>query len=380
MFAQDFALGSIWMKGEVSNLKYHPSGHIYFSLKDSGSVMSGVMFARNRSGLAFRMQEGQTVVVNGSISVYEKGGSYQIYAKEIQLDGIGVLYQRFEALKRELEDMGMFDPMYKKPIPRYVKSIGVVTASTGAAIQDICNIVKRRNPYVQIYLYPAIVQGVDAPSSIVKGIEQLDAFGVDVMIVGRGGGSIEDLWAFNEEEVARAIFDCNTPIISAVGHETDTTIADYVADLRAPTPSAAAELAVYSYSDFVQAMDACEHSLKRMLRNQMDRKKLQMDRCEARLAAKNPMNQLKQKKQELNYLMYHLNARMEGKIEACKHELALRAEALDGVSPLKKLGNGFAFVEKDKPVVSKQELSAGDVIRVTFKDGSIKAVVSGDLL
>ena len=250
MFNQDFALNSIYIKGEVSNCKYHTSGHIYFTLKDRTGVISAIMFAGNRSGLKFKMEEGQKVVVLGSVSVYERDGKYQIYAKEIILEGAGLLYQRFEQLKVELEEMGLFDPMYKKPIPRYATRIGICTAQTGAAIQDIINITTRRNPYVQLYLYPCLVQGADAAKDIVNGIRCLDSMNLDTIIVGRGGGSIEDLWAFNEKIVAEAIFNCNTPIISAVGHETDTTIADYVSDRRAPTPSAAAELAVFDYMEF----------------------------------------------------------------------------------------------------------------------------------
>ena len=247
MFTQDFMLSRISVKGEVSNCKYHTSGHIYFSLKDETGTIACVMFAGQRRGLGFAMKNGDKVVVSGSVNVYERDGKYQLYARQIQLEGAGLLYERFLALKRELEEMGMFAPEYKQPIPRFIRTLGVVTAPTGAAIQDIRNISYRRNPYLQIILYPALVQGAGAKESIVKGIQTLDRLGVDVMIVGRGGGSIEDLWAFNEEEVARAIFECTTPVISAVGHETDVTIADYVADLRAPTPSAAAELAVDDY-------------------------------------------------------------------------------------------------------------------------------------
>ncbi|MEE1028878.1 MAG: exodeoxyribonuclease VII large subunit, partial [Agathobacter sp.] len=247
MFAQDFLLHRISIKGEVSNCKYHSSGHIYFTLKDSAGTISAIMFAGNRRGLNFQMKEGDKVIVTGSVEIYERSGSYQIYAREIELDGEGNLYLKFEALKRELEEMGMFAPEYKQPIPKYSKRIGIVTAPTGAAVQDIRNISYRRNPYVQLILYPALVQGDGAAESIVNGIRALEHIGVDVIIVGRGGGSIEDLWAFNEEIVARAIFDCQIPVISAVGHETDWTIADYVADMRAPTPSAAAELAVYDY-------------------------------------------------------------------------------------------------------------------------------------
>ena len=250
MFVQDYALSRISIKGEVSNVKYHTSGHIYFTLKDGKGALSAVMFASQRMGLSFPLKEGQQVVATGSVDVYERDGKYQLYAREIRLDGMGALFMEFVRLRNELQEMGMFSEEYKQPIPRYAKTVGIVTAPTGAAVRDIMNISQRRNPYVQLILYPALVQGKGAKESIVKGIRTLDAMGLDVLIVGRGGGSIEDLWAFNEEEVAQAIFECATPVISAVGHETDVTIADYVADLRAPTPSAAAELAVFDYRQF----------------------------------------------------------------------------------------------------------------------------------
>ena len=276
MFTQDFMLGRIYVKGEVSNCKYHTSGHIYFSLKDETGMIACVMFAGQRGGLAFRMREGQQVIILGSVNVYERDGRYQLYAKEIILDGAGLLYEKFEKLKQELEEMGMFEQEYKRPIPSFASSVGIVTAPTGAAIRDIIHIASRRNPYVQLYLCPALVQGEDAAESIADGIRRLDAFGVDVIIVGRGGGSIEDLWAFNEEIVARAIFACQTPVISAVGHETDTTIADYVADLRAPTPSAAAELAVYEYDVVRVYLDEAERKLKRALSHVVEEKRNQV--------------------------------------------------------------------------------------------------------
>ena len=269
MFQQDFLLNRIYVKGEVSNCKYHTSGHIYFSLKDETGAIACVMFAGQRKGLAFSMKNGDRVVVLGSVSTYERSGTYQLYAREITLEGAGLLYERFLALKQELEDMGMFAQEYKQPIPRFVRTVGVVTAPTGAAIQDIRNIIHRRNPYVQVILYPALVQGEGAKESIVRGIEALDAAGLDVLIVGRGGGSMEDLWAFNEEVVARAIFNCRTPVISAVGHETDFTIADFAADLRAPTPSAAAELAVYDYQAFAEQLLAYQSRLNRGMRDRI---------------------------------------------------------------------------------------------------------------
>ena len=265
MFSQDYMMQQILVRGEVSNCKYHTSGHIYFTLKDRSGTIACVMFAGNRSGLAFRMEAGQQIVVGGSIEVYERDGKYQLYAKQIFLDGAGDLNAKFERLKRELEERGMFDAVYKQPIPRFAKTVGVVTAQTGAAVRDIIQVAKRRNPYVQIILYPAIVQGDAAAESIVNGIRALEHLGVDVMIVGRGGGSIEDLWAFNEEIVAQAIFDCRIPIISAVGHETDTTIADFVSDLRAPTPSAAAELAVMDVGELLASLQQEKELLTRCM-------------------------------------------------------------------------------------------------------------------
>ena len=254
MFTQDFMLQSLFVRGEVSNCKYHSSGHIYFTLKDEKGAIACVMFAGNRGGLKFKLENGQQVVAGGIVDVYEKDGKYQLYAKQIVQEGAGYLYEKYEALKQDLAERGMFAEQYKRPIPGYSQTLGVVTAPTGAAVRDIINVAKRRNPYIRILLYPAIVQGEQAAQSIANGIRALERQGVDVMIVGRGGGSLEDLWAFNEEIVAQAVFDCSIPVISAVGHETDHTIIDYVADLRAPTPSAAAELAVFDYGQVMLAL------------------------------------------------------------------------------------------------------------------------------
>ena len=296
MFGQDYLLSRLYVKGEVSNCKYHTSGHIYFSLKDETGAIACVMFAAQRSGMKFRLAEGQRVIVFGSVRVYERDGKYQLYANEIVLDGVGLLYERFQALKNELEEMGMFAPEYKKPIPTYCKKVGVVTAPTGAAIRDIMNISKRRNPYVQLILYPALVQGENAASSIVKGIQALDGMGLDVIIVGRGGGSMEDLWAFNEEEVARAIFNCQTPIISAVGHETDTTIADYAADLRAPTPSAAAELAVFNLREVLEKQESYRMRMNQALYNKVRFMRKELETYELRVKALSPAQQLLEKR------------------------------------------------------------------------------------
>ena len=377
MFAQDFLLHRVCVKGEVSNCKYHTSGHIYFTIKDATGTISGVMFAGNRRGLAFRMKEGDRVVVTGSIEVYERDGKYQLYAKEITLDGEGDLYLRYEALKRELEEMGMFAQEYKKPIPRYVKRVGIVTASTGAAIQDIRNIASRRNPYVQLILYPALVQGEGAAESIVNGIHALDLLGVDVMIVGRGGGSIEDLWAFNEEIVARAIFECETPVISAVGHETDTTIADYVADLRAPTPSAAAELAVYDVERLMQDIASCENRLNRLMKNQAVLTKNRLLSYAARLKVLSPEYQLNSKKQYAAELEDRLGRTMRDVLNQKRHRMELLARDMDGLSPLKKLSQGFSFVSdmEGKNLSGVDQVETGDHIKIQMTNGCLEATV-----
>ena len=377
MFAQDFLLHRVCVKGEVSNCKYHTSGHIYFTLKDAAGTISGVMFAGNRRGLAFRMKEGDRVVVTGSIEVYERDGKYQLYAKEITLDGEGDLYLRYEALKHELEEMGMFAQEYKKPIPRYVKRVGIVTAPTGAAIQDIRNIASRRNPYVQLILYPALVQGDGAAESIVNGIHALDLLGVDVMIVGRGGGSIEDLWAFNEEIVARAIFECETPVISAVGHETDTTIADYVADLRAPTPSAAAELAVYDVERLMQDIASCENRLNRLMKNQAVLTKNRLLSYAARLKVLSPEYQLNSKKQYAAELEDRLGRTMRDVLNQKRHRRELLARDMDGLSPLKKLSQGFSFVSdmEGKNLSGVDQVETGDHIKIQMTNGCLEATV-----
>ena len=377
MFAQDFLLHRVCVKGEVSNCKYHTSGHIYFTLKDAAGTISGVMFAGNRRGLAFRMKEGDRVVVTGSIEVYERDGKYQLYAKEITLDGEGDLYLRYEALKHELEEMGMFAQEYKKPIPRYVKRVGIVTASTGAAIHDIRNIASRRNPYVQLILYPALVQGDGAAESIVNGIHALDLLGVDVMIVGRGGGSIEDLWAFNEEIVARAIFECETPVISAVGHETDTTIADYVADLRAPTPSAAAELAVYDVERLMQDIASCENRLNRLMKNQAVLTKNRLLSYAARLKVLSPEYQLNSKKQYAAELEDRLGRTMRDVLNQKRHRMELLARDMDGLSPLKKLSQGFSFVSdmEGKNLSGVDQVETGDHIKIQMTNGCLEATV-----
>lgn len=377
MFAQDFMLSRISVRGEVSNCKYHTSGHLYFSLKDTTGAISCVMFAGQRKGLAFSMKNGDKVIVTGSVSVYERDGKYQLYAKEISLEGAGLLYERFLALKKELEEMGMFSPEYKQPIPKYGKRLGVITAPTGAAIQDIRNISYRRNPYIEIILYPALVQGEGAKESIVKGIRALDELGVDVMIVGRGGGSIEDLWAFNEEEVARAIFNCSTPIISAVGHETDVTIADYVADLRAPTPSAAAELAVF---DFQALMEQFENYRKRMdfsMNSRLILQKQKLQHYQTRIGYLSPENLIRDKRMYLLKTEEKLQVLMEQKIQRERHRLGIYIERMKGLSPLQKLNQGFSYVEGEelRAVTKVNQVKEGDILNIYVSDGKIRAKV-----
>ena len=378
MFAQDFMMQRISVKGEVSNCKYHSSGHIYFTLKDAVGTISAIMFAGNRRGLAFPMKEGDKVIVTGSIEVYERDGKYQLYAREIALDGAGNLYLKFEALKRELEEMGMFAPEYKKPIPKYIRRLGIVTAPTGAAVQDIRNIARRRNPYVQLILYPALVQGDGAVNSIINGIHALDELGVDVIIVGRGGGSIEDLWAFNEEEVARAIFECETPVISAVGHETDTTIADYVADMRAPTPSAAAELAVFDYQAALERQQRLQTQMERCLRQRAQNAYLRLREYQTRLRYLSPELKLRERRKLAADLEEKLSGRMEQILKGKRHELALLSGRLEGMSPVKKLSQGFSYVadESGHAVTDASAVSVGQQLTVHLLKGRLQAEVT----
>ncbi len=378
MFTQDFMLRSIWVKGEVSNCKYHSSGHIYFTLKDAKGTITCVMFASNRGGLTFKMAEGQQVIVGGTIDVYERDGKYQLYAVKIQLDGTGALYERYERLKRELEERGMFAAQYKQPIPRYIKKLGVVTAPTGAAVRDIINIASRRNPYVQIILYPAIVQGDAAVPSIVNGIRALERQGVDTMIVGRGGGSIEDLWAFNEEAVAQAIFDCSIPIISAVGHETDTTIADFVADMRAPTPSAAAELAVYDVEQLESRLSEYAYTIQQLCKRVIQRCRKDTGQYAIRLKYLSPGNRIRMKRTQALSLEERLQAAMEGQIQDRKHSLALLIEQLKGLSPLDKLNQGYSYAsdKEGRTLSTIEQVEPGDLLRIFVKDGRLEAAVT----
>lgn len=371
MFRQDFVLSRISVKGEISNCKYHTSGHVYFTIKDESGTLSAIMFASQAAKLTFRLENGMQVIVTGRIDVYERDGRYQLYASGIKQDGLGDLYIRFEQLKREYEQMGYFANEYKRHIPLFSKKIGIVTASTGAAIHDIMNIAYRRNPYVSLILYPALVQGDNAKYSIVKGIETLDKMGLDVIIAGRGGGPIEDLWAFNEPMVVEAVFDAQTPIISAVGHETDFTITDFVADLRAPTPSAAAELAVADISLIEQKIMAYNEALNSSLMGIIDGKRNYLDKCELKLRFLSPSNQLDENRQRLMGIEDSLNNIMMNKYKDARHRLQIYASRLQEASPLTRLSAGYAYVQNEngEKVSSVRKLKRGDKLKVQFKDG-----------
>ncbi len=381
MFTQDFMLQSLFVRGEVSNCKYHSTGHIYFTLKDEKGAIACVMFAGSRSGLKFRLENGLQVVVGGMVDVYERDGRYQLYAKQIVQEGAGYLYERFEALKNELAERGMFAAQYKRPIPEYFKTLGVVTAPTGAAVRDIINVAKRRNPYIRIILYPAIVQGDTAAQSIVNGIRALEAQGVDIMIVGRGGGSLEDLWAFNEEIVAQAVFDCEVPIISAVGHETDHTIIDYVADLRAPTPSAAAELAVFDYNQFVLSLSNYRERLAVRMGAVLSARRQRAENLSLRYRLQSPESRIRDKRLRTLKAEEDLQRLMEEKLKDSRHRFALYVEKFKGLSPLAKLNQGYSYVEdKDGRALKKlSQVHPGDMLTINVSDGRVLAQVKDKL-
>lgn len=377
MFVRDYALRQLRVKGEISNCKYHSSGHIYFTIKDQSSQLSCVMFATYTRGLTFRMKEGQSVIVSGNISVYERDGKYQMYAMSVTQDGVGKLYEEYEKLKKRLLAEGLFDEQRKKPIPRYASKIGVVTAETGAVIQDICNVTYRRNPYVQLYLYPAKVQGEGAAQTVIEGIHYFEQTDVDTIIIGRGGGSVEDLWCFNDEMLARVIADCTKPIISAVGHETDTTISDYAADLRAPTPSAAAELAVYSWREMEIGLREYRNDLRQAMHQILKVRKLELQKYMVLLQHVSPEDILRQKRLVLADSQERLQRLMEKRLTDAKHRLALYAEEMKGLSPLQKLQSGYTYTadEAGNHIDSVQSLEKGQHLTLTFADGQADVTV-----
>lgn len=377
LFKQDYTLSGIQVKGEISGCKYHYSGHIYFTLKDAGAAISCVMFSSQRKGLDFTLEDGQSVIVTGQISVFERDGRYQLYARSIAQDGVGRLYEEYEKLKKRLLAEGLFDEQRKKTIPRYASKIGVVTAETGAVIQDICNVTYRRNPYVQLYLYPAKVQGEGAAQTVIEGIHYFEHTDVDTIIIGRGGGSVEDLWCFNDEVLARVIADCTKPIISAVGHETDTTISDYAADLRAPTPSAAAELAVYSWREMEIGLREYRNDLRQAMHQILKVRKLELQKYMVLLQHVSPEDILRQKRLVLADSQERLQRLMEKRLTDAKHRLALYAEEMKGLSPLQKLQSGYTYTadEAGNHIDSVRSLEKGQHLTLTFADGQADVTV-----
>ncbi len=345
-------LSNIWVKGEISNYKRHSSGHIYLTLKDEESVLKAVMFRGSASTLDFEPKDGTMVIAHGRISVYEAGGSYQLYIEDMTLDGIGDLYREFEKLKAKLSDEGLFDEQFKKPIPKFPRCIGVATAPTGAAVRDIINVITRRYPLAQILIYPTLVQGHGAKESIVGAIEYFNATNsVDTIIVGRGGGSIEDLWAFNEECVARAIFASQIPIISAVGHETDYTIADFAADFRAPTPSAAAEVSVPSTDELNRLISVYKSRMNQSLIAKVSILK----RTLRRLIPRNPQDKINELSQKLDMRIQTLEQTYKLNINEKKRTLVQFAGKLDALSPLKTLTRGYSIAVDGSGNVLKQK-------------------------
>lgn len=375
MFKQDFLLNSVSVKGEISNCKYHTSGHIYFTLKDADAALSVIMFASQAARLSFKLKDGMSVVVSGRVDVFDAAGKYQLYANTVQQEGIGELYQKYEQLKQYYEDMGYFAKEYKRPLPAFTRKLGVVTSKTGAAVQDIMNISRRRNPYIQIVLYPAYVQGEHAKQSVVNGIAKLDKLGLDCIIVGRGGGSIEDLWAFNEPEVVEAVFNASTPVISAVGHETDFTLTDFVADMRAPTPSAAAELAVTEVAAVENRIYEYERRLKQQMMYSLSAKRDYLERLKLQMEYLNPVNQIYDKRQRLMNMEDKLNMLIKRCAAENRNRLRLYASKLEGLSPLRKLDMGYGYIENSEGnrIVSARQVSEDDEITVYLKDGSIRS-------
>ena len=378
LFSSRPGLSNISIEGEVSNCTYNSSGHIYFTLKDSKSQISAVMFKGKRiTGLKFALKDGMKVIVSGSIEVYVQGGKYQLYASRIEEAGLGILYEKYLKLKAILEEKGLFDEKNKKTIPRFASKVGIVTSPTGAAIQDIINVSKRRNPYVELILYPAIVQGENAYKSIIKGIKALDKTDVDVIIVGRGGGSIEDLWSFNEEELAIAIYEAKTPIISAVGHETDFTIADFVADTRAATPSQAAEIANFEYSKFVSDLDNINIRMKNSLRTKLALLNNILQTYKLKLASFSPTRRINGYRTYLVEIDNRLNKKINIKLNDTKSKLAVYATKIEALSPLKRIANGYAYVADDlgNRISKVKDIKKDSIINLSFIDGKVSAKV-----
>jgi len=395
----DSNLRVVFLRGEISNFKAHSTGHLYFSLKDDNSKINAIMFSGSAKKLLFKPTEGTKVLVMGRISVYEATGNYQIYIEEMLEDGIGNLYIAYEKLKKQLASEGLFDSTHKKSIPKNPSRIGVITSPTGAAIRDIISTIKRRYPVCEILVFPTLVQGESSALDIVNKIKMADQYNVDTLIVGRGGGSIEDLWSFNEEIVARAIYESNIPIISAVGHETDFTIADFVADMRAPTPTAAAEMAVPNLSDLIVHMNNLNIRLNEAVNSKINYQKLVLDSIKTSFIIKNPLLLYEQKKQKLDIMLDSLNnlitnnlSNYKHRLELCKNNYILNnpivlykdkiiklnslIEKVELLNPLSVLKRGYSLVYKDKQIIkTTKDLNKNDLIEIKFSDGNITAKI-----
>ncbi len=396
---KDSFLSRVYLKGEISNLKKHTTGHWYFTLKDETSRINAVMFSRDASNVEFNAEDGMNILIEGRVSAYPVSGTYQIYVTKMSLDGVGNLYIEFEKLKKKLSAEGLFSSSYKKPIPKYPSKVGVITAPTGAAIKDIISTINRRFPSTEVILFPALVQGAGAAPDVVRQIKNADNYDIDVLIVGRGGGSIEDLWAFNEEIVARAIFECNTPVISAVGHEIDITISDYVADLRAPTPTGAAEMAVPTVIDTLNIIDGYKIRLNKNIKNMVNTKFIMLRTLKESYILKNPMSMYEIKMQKLDTLIDGSNRSMQSIIDnkvskldvinnsyilknpdklldTYKNKMEIILANLKNLNPLGILEKGFSVVSSDDLVIKdSKKLKINDTINVRFKKGEVKAIV-----
>lgn len=374
----DEMLNNVLVKGEISNFKNHYTGHMYFTLKDENSLIKCVMFKSYTTHLSFMPKDGMKVMVLGSVAVFERDGVYQIYAKAMKEDGLGSLYTAYEELKKKLEQEGLFEEAHKKKIPFMPKTIGVLTSNTGAVIRDIINVSTRRNPGVHIRLYPVPVQGPGAAEKIAEGIKFMNENKLaDVLIIGRGGGSLEDLWPFNEEIVARAIYDSELPIISAVGHETDFTIADFVADLRAPTPSAAAELAVANIDDVRETLKLYNNRYKVALKKKIELMRLSYEKCMARPAYKNPTQKINEQYMVIDMNVKALQNSMMLKLKEAKTSFVKETAKLDSLSPLKTLTRGYSIVtEQDGKIIkSVNDLNSGEKVNLRLSDGQKTATI-----
>ena len=374
----DALLGNVCVTGELSNYKVYPSGHHYFTLKDAESSLRCVMFRSSAQSLRFRPASGMSVAAIGRIAVYPRDGAYQLYCTRLIPGGVGDLYAAYEQLKEQLQKEGLFDRAHKKPLPLFPQRIAVITSAAGAAVRDIIRVLGKRWPASEVVLLPVRVQGTEAPAEIAGAIRYANRYRVgDLIITGRGGGSIEDLWAFNEESVARAIFACRTPVISAVGHETDVTIADYVADLRAPTPSAAAELAVFDYHLFEQQCIAAAQQMTKRMEQKAEQYAYRLEQFRLRLQLHSPQSQLNERRQYLEDARVKMARQMEKKVSDLRHRLELVCSRMDGLSPLKKISGGYGFVTDadGKRVETVTGLQAGDTLTVRLPDGRVEAEI-----